>query len=597
MRVKQILCALAAAGFLTACSSGSDSSNPSATAPSHAGSSQSASAPASTAGAPAAPSSQALPEVVKMADRHHFSPDITADDFVTDVKVLGSDAFGGRKPGSPGATLTTNYLIAQFKRMGLQPGNHGQWLQAVPVVSTELTNTDVTLDMHAGQQNLPFAYRKDMIVATLQGKPKVSLDKSDVVFVGYGIDDPAQHWNDYKGVDVKGKTVVVLVNDPGYASGNPKLFKGRTMTYYGRWTYKYEEAARQGAAACLIVHATGAAGYPWSVVKNSWSGPQFDLPSSEDPAPRLPVAGWLTGDAARALFKAAGKSFDQLAKAAGRRGFKPVQLDATASITLDSRIGHFQSHNVLAKVPGSQYPDEAVIYSAHWDHLGTDPSLQGDQIYNGAVDNGTGVAALLELAGKFAAQKPAPKRSVLFAAVTLEESGLLGSKYYAAHPVFALDKTVADINMDALAPIGRAHNITVVGLGQSQLDDYLKAAVAMQNRHLSGEDSPEKGFYFRSDHFSFAKAGVPALDVESGEDLLEGGMKAGRAASADYTAHRYHTPADEYSDSWKLGGIIEDVQALYDVGHTLSDKHVFPAWSRDSAFRAKRVKMMQHSSK
>jgi Zn-dependent M28 family amino/carboxypeptidase len=547
---------------------------------------QQAPAPASAASAAAA-SSAAMPA-------HAFSPAIDAGDFAAHVQVLSSDAFGGREPGTQGEKRTTGYLIAQFKRMGLKPGNHGQWLQAVPVVSTELTNTGVTLDIAASGKQLPLAYRDDMIVGTLQGKPAVALKDSDVVFVGYGVDAPEDHWNDYKGLDVKGKTVIVLVNDPGFGDSDPALFKGRAMTYYGRWTYKYEEAARQGAAACFVVHDTAAAGYPWSVVQNSWSGPQFDLPASEDPAPRLAVAGWLTTDAARRLFKAAGKDFDALKAAADHRGFKPVELGATASIDLQSKIGHLESHNVLALQPGSTRPDEVVIYSAHWDHLGTDPSLKGDQIYNGAVDNGTGVAALLELAGAFAHQQPPPQRSVLFAAVTLEESGLLGSKYYAAHPVFPLARTVADINMDALAPIGRANNITVIGLGNSQLDDYLKAAVTLQGRRLSAEDEPEKGFYFRSDHFSFAKAGVPALDVESGEDLRDGGLAAGRAAAAGYTAHRYHNPADEYdAATWKLDGVMEDVQALYDVGRTLAAKTVFPQWSKDSAFRATREKMMQ----
>src|SRR5690625_3421794 len=466
------------------------------------GQQQPAQQPDSSASAPA-PAASAGP-----ATDHDFSADIHAGDFAAHVKVLASDAFGGRQPGTKGAKLTTDYLISQFKRMGLKPGNDGKWLQKVPVVSTNLTNTDVTLNVDADGKPLKLDYRKDMIVGTLQGKPGVSVKDSDIVFVGYGVDAPERDWNDYEGLDVKGKTVIVLVNDPGFGTGNDKLFDGRAMTYYGRWTYKYEEAARQGAAACFVVHQTEAAGYPWSVVEGSWSGPQFNLPMTEDSAPRMPVPAWITTDAARRLFAAAGKDFDKLKAAANKPGFEAVDLGATASINLESKIGHFDSNNVLAMVPGSEHPDEAVIYTAHWDHLGTDPTLKGDQIYNGAVDNATGVAALLELAGKFAHRKAPPKRSVLFTAVTLEESGLLGSKYYVEHPAFPLNKTVADINIDALAPIGRAKNITVVGLGNSQLDDYLKAAVALQDRTLSAEDSPEKGFYFRSDHFNFAKAGV-----------------------------------------------------------------------------------------
>ncbi|HET7267027.1 MAG TPA: M28 family metallopeptidase [Oleiagrimonas sp.] len=557
------------------------------------GQQQSAQSPASSTSAPTPATSTSSTASASVATDHDFSPAITADDFAAEVKVLASDAFGGRQPGTKGAKLTTDYLISQFKRMGLKPGNDGKWLQKVPVVSTNLTNTDVTLNVDTGDKQVKFDYRTDMIVGTLQGKPEVSLKDSDIVFVGYGVDAPERNWNDYKGVDVKGKTVIILVNDPGFGTGNDKLFDGRAMTYYGRWTYKYEEAARQGAAAAFVVHDTEAAGYPWKVVEGSWSGPQFNLPMTKDSAPRLPVAGWLTTDAARRLFAAAGKDFDKLKAAANKRSFDAVDLGATASIELKSKIDHFQSNNVLAMVPGSKHPEQAVIYTAHWDHLGTDPTLKGDQIYNGAVDNATGVAALLELAGKFAHQETPPERSVLFTAVTLEESGLLGSKYYVEHPVFPLDQTVADINIDALAPIGRAKNLTVVGLGNSQLDDYLKAAVALQDRTLSPEDSPEKGYYFRSDHFSFAKAGVPALYIDSGENLRDGGKKAGRAAIADYTAHRYHAPGDEYdAKTWKLDGVVEDLKALYQVGLKLADSNVFPDWAKDSPFRAKRQAMM-----
>lgn len=521
---------------------------------------------------------------------HAFSPEIDGADFAAHIKTLASDRFGGRAPGSEGERLTTDYLIAQFKRMGLEPGNHGQWLQEVPAVSTTLTNTSTKLDIDAGGKSVQFAYGTDYIAGTLEQKSAVDLAGSDIVFAGYGVDAPEYHWNDYAGLDVQGKTVIVLVNDPGWGNQDVSLFKGRAMTYYGRWTYKYEEAARQGAAACFVVHETEGAGYPWAVVENSWSGPQFALPLGKTSEPVLPVAGWLTTDAARRLFAAAGKDFDSLKAAADRRGFKAVPLAARASLQLRSRIGQIRSHNVLAMLKGSEAPDETVIYTAHWDHLGTDTRLEGDQIYNGAIDNATGVAALLEIAGAFAAQKPPPRRSVLFTAVTLEESGLLGSKYYVEHPVVPLATTVADINMDALPIIGPAHDMIVVGYGQSSLDNILGAATAAQGRHLTPNPKPEQGGYFRSDHLNFAKAGVPSLYAKGGDDLIEGGVEAGLAEALDYNRHRYHKPADNYDPDWDLRGVIQDVRALYAVGRELAGSRDWPEWAADSPFRAEREK-------
>ena len=518
-----------------------------------------------------------------------FSPAITPARFAAYEQAIASDRMEGRKPGTVGEARTTAYLVDEFKKLGLEPGNHGSWFQDVPYVSTVLDNKDVTLDVAEGGAVQHFANRTQMLAGTLQAKPQVALKDTDIVFVGYGIDAPQWQWNDYAGLDVKGKTVIVLVNDPGYATGDPKLFKGRTMTYYGRWTYKYEEAAREGAAACFIVHDTGAAGYPWTVLVNSGAGPQLSLPASEDPAPRLPVAGWLTTDAARTLFAKAGLDFDRLKAAAATRAFKPVTLAAKASITLDSTITHGVTRNVLGLIKGSTHPDEAIVYSAHWDHFGRDPKLQGHQIYNGAIDNGTGVAGLLTLAGAFAQQQPKPQRSVLFAAVTLEEAGLLGSQYYVAHPVFPLKKTVADINMDALDIIGPTKNMIVVGYGQSQLEDLLKGALAKQGRVATPESTPENGFYFRSDHFSFAKAGVPALDTLTGNDLVDGGTAAGDAALADYTAHRYHTTRDVYDPHWDFRGVAEDLGALYAIGRTLAGDDAWPQWSKDSEFRARRA--------
>ncbi|MEO8810844.1 MAG: M28 family peptidase [Rhodanobacter sp.] len=526
-----------------------------------------------------------------------LAPSMNATDFARFDKALASDAFGGRKPGTVGAQRTLDFLVAEFRRMGLQPGNHGSWFQTVPADSTLLLNGDVKLDVTAGNKHASFANETDMVVQTLQSKAQVDLNQSSIVFLGYGVDAPNWHWNDYRGVDVKGKTVIVLVNDPGFASGDSKLFNGRAMTYYGRWTYKYAEAARQGAAACFIVHTSdAAAGYPFSVLQNSNSGPQLSLPPSVDPAPRLPVAGWLTHAAATRLFAAAGKDFDQLAAAAAKPGFTPVPLEATASISLNNRISHFASKNVLAMVPGRDKPDEVVVYTAHWDHLGTDPSRKGHKVFSGAIDNGTGLSMLLEIADAFAHQKTPPQRSVLFFMPTLEESGLLGSQYYAAQPVFPLNKTVADIAVDALPIIGRAHDMTVIGKGQSQLEDMLADVLKSQGRVISPETTPENGFYFRSDHFNFARAGVPAMLASSGLDLLDGGETAGRKAAEDYTAHRYHTPNDVFNPHWDYSGILEDTQALYELGQHLSQAGVWPTWYADSPFKAKREKMMAASA-
>ena len=540
------------------------------------------------AATPAASASSPPPAVA-------LAPQINAADFAQFDKTLASDAFGGRKPGTVYEQRTTSWLVEQYKRMGLQPGNHGSWFQTVPTDSTQLLNTDVALDIAGNGKDTKLANHTDMMIETLQAKAAVDLKNSPVVFLGYGADAPNWQWNDYQGVDVKGKMVIVLVNDPGFATGDPKLFNGRAMTYYGRWTYKYAEAALKGAAACFIVHTSdAAAGYPWSVVQNSGSGVRLSLPSSVDPSPQLPVAGWLTRDAATRLFAAAGFDFDKLEKDAAKPGFKAVPLQVTASVSLRNKIDHIESHNVLAMVKGSRKPDEVVIYTAHWDHLGIDPKRKGHQVFSGAIDNGTGLTMLLELADAFAHQKTPPQRSVLFFTPTLEESGLLGSQYYAAKPVFPLDKTVADIAVDALPIIGLAHDMTVIGMGQSQLEDMLGAVLKTQGRVMSQETTPENGFYFRSDHFSFAKAGVPAMLASSGLDLLNGGKAAGQKAADDYTKHHYHTPDDVFNPNWDFAGILEDTQALYVLGQQLSEEGQWPQWYASSPFKAKRDAMMPH---
>src|SRR5690606_27324029 len=504
------------------------------------------------------------------ASDHAFKDAIDADDFAEHVRQLSSDEFGGRGPGTAGEDKTVEYIKAQFARIGLQPGNGSDWFQTVPMVETT-ADESTTLNLKVGGAEQVLKFGSDMVIGTRTGQAQVSVRDSPLVFVGYGVDAPEQEWNDYAGLDVKGKTVVMLVNDPGFHANDPKLFDGERMTYYGRWTYKFEEAARKGAAAALIVHDTEGASYGWDVVKNSWSGPQYDLPAKDDPAPRVPAQGWISGEAADALLKAAGQDLARLRAAANRRGFKPVPLDATLSMVLKSSSAEKSSRNVIGLLPGSEAPDEAIVYMAHWDHLGTHEGESGDNIYNGAVDNATGVAAILELAEAFRKAKTPPKRSILFLAVTLEESGLLGSKYYVAHPVVPLDKTVAVFNLDALSPVGKARDITVVGQGSSQLEDLLKPLLGGQKRRAVGETNTAAGYYFRSDHFNFAKAGVPALYLDSGTDLVEGGQAAGDTAGKDYTDHRYHKPGDHYdAATWKLDGIVQDLEVVASLGDTLA---------------------------
>ena len=513
----------------------------------------------------------------------HFSAEITAEDFAARLKKLSSDQFEGRQPGTIGERVTTAYIKDQFERIGLKPGNNGSWFQTVPMVQTTLQNAaEVKIKVKGTAGESEFGIGKDSVINSLNGSMDVSLKESPIVFAGYGVNAP--DWNDYANIDVKGKTVIVLVNDPGWGNNDPELFKGKALTYFGRWTYKYEEAARQGAAALFIVHETAGAGYPWQVVESGWSGPQLALRASEDPAPRLETAGWFSEEAATRLFASAGVDFAALKKSADLRGFKPVELDATLSVDYGSKVETTSSENVIGVLPGSERADEAIVYTAHWDHLGKDEKLKGDQIYNGAIDNATGVAGIMEIAEAFVHQPTPPKRSVVFAAVTLEESGLLGAQYYVAHSPYALDKTVADINIDALPINGPTKNVTVIGLGQSELDDYAEMAAKAQGRVISADESPERGHFFRSDHVNFARAGIPALYAMSGFDWVEGGEVAGRKAADDYTANRYHKPSDNYDPDWDYRGVIEDLDLFYAVGRKLADESTFPQWRPGSDF-------------
>ena len=538
--------------------------------------------------APAAAPEAATPP----AAAHTFTADITEADFADMVKALSSDEFEGRAPGSVGEEKTTAYLEAQMKRIGLQPGNNGSYFQDVPMVETTADEAATTMTLATAKGDHALKFGTDYVIGTRTGQTEVKLDASDMVFVGYGVDAPEQQWNDYAGQDWTGKTVVMFVNDPGFHAKDETLFGGNRMTYYGRWTYKFEEAARKGAAAALIVHDTAGASYGWDVVKNSWAGPQYDLPAKDDPEKRIPLQGWLSAEAARQLFADAGLDLDAAYASAGKRGFKPVPLKAKATVSLKSSITEKTSRNVIGVQPGATKPDEAVLYMAHWDHLGKHEGEEGDNIYNGAVDNATGVAGILEIAEAFAHQDPKPARSVVFVAVTLEESGLLGSKYYVAHPTFPMDKIAGVINLDAMSVGGKSRDFVVTGKGNSELEDMLKVYADQQGRVLTEEGNPAGGYYFRSDHFNFAKAGVPALYAKGGNDLLEGGVEAGKAASEEY-AKRYHQASDEMHEGWKLDGVVQDLQALYGVGKDLAVQDKWPNWYEGNPFKAARDTMMK----
>lgn len=510
---------------------------------------------------------------------------ITTEELSAYTETLASDDFEGRAPGSSGEEMTVAFLTEHFREIGLEPGNGESYEQEVPLVS--ITADEVSPLQVEGAS---YAYSDEYMAWTRRIVDETALDGSEMVFVGYGVVAPEYDWNDYEGLDVEGKTVIMLVNDPGFATGDSTFFKGREMTYYGRWTYKYDEAARQGAEAAFIVHETAPAGYPWEVVSGSWSGPQFDLDREEGTAELAAVEGWLHHDTALDLFQRAGRDYEALKAEAAQPDFEPVPLEQAASLEIQNEISRSASRNVIARLPGTERADEAVIYTAHWDHLGRDTTLEGDQIYNGAEDNATGTAALLELAEAFTEVEP--QRSVYFLAVTAEEQGLLGSAYYAENPIAPLEETAGVINMDALNVYGPTHDITVVGYGQSELEDYLEQAAREEDRVLRPDPEPEKGFYFRSDHFSFAQQGVPALYTDTGIESIEHGEDWMLQQSEQYTEERYHKPADEYDSSWNFEGMVEDLRLLFRVGHTLADTSDFPGWKEGSAFKSVREEAM-----
>jgi Zn-dependent M28 family amino/carboxypeptidase len=504
---------------------------------------------------------------------------ISDTDIREPLKVLASDEFEGRLPTTEGEKKTIDFLVSEFKKAGLKPGNGNSFLQKVELMQI---TADADMTMTIGDN--VFKYKEDMVASSKREQNTVSLENSELVFVGYGVNAPEYNWNDYEGLDVKGKTVVMLINDPGFENPNGGKFQGTTMTYYGRWSYKYEEASRQGAAGAIIVHETAPASYGWSVVANSWSGPQYGLVSKDKGASRVAVEGWLTLDAAKKVFSDAGLNFDE-EKANAMKGPYNKAMDIAASVTVKNTFKKSESNNVIATLEGSEMPNEHVIYTAHWDHLGKDESKEGDQIYNGAHDNATGTAAILAMAQAYGELTPTPKRSVSFLVVTAEEQGLLGSKYYASNPVIPIENTVANINMDAMNVLGKTKNVAVVGMGKSEMEDYLKSAASKQGRTLTQEDRPEAGYYYRSDHFSFAKQGVPALYAEGGNEPADEETAKYRKRMNVIVTGCYHQVCDEYREDWDLSGIVQDTQMLFDVGVNVSNAEAWPKWNESSEFQ------------
>jgi len=522
-------------------------------------------------------------------------PKIDQHKLLEHIRVLSSDEYEGRAPGTKGEELTVKYLQDQFKQLNLKPGNpDGTYLQKVPLVG--ITGTEAKpLTLAKGGKKHAFKWSNDVVAWTKHVTDGAAVDNSEVIFAGYGVEAPEFNWNDFKDVDVTGKTILVLVNDPAVPDPadptklDPKTFKGDAMTYYGRWTYKFEEGARKGAAAIFVIHETVPAGYPFSVVQGNLRE-KFDLVTPDKNMSRANIEGWITLDAARKILALGGQDFDALKKRARTREFKPVDLGLKASIAVKNTLRTIDSQNVVAKLEGSdpQLKDEYVVYSAHWDHLGIGAPVNGDKIYNGALDNASGVATVLEIAREFTQIQPQPKRSILFLMVTAEEQGLLGSEYYATTPLYPLNKTVANINIDGVNQWGRTKDFTVIGMGASDLDDYLKTAASEQGRVLRPDPEPEKGFYYRSDHFNFAKQGVPALDPDAGIDFIGKDPSYGKTKRDEYTEKDYHAPSDEVKPDWDLSGAADDAELLLAVGYRVANAATMPAWKPGNEFKAKR---------
>jgi Zn-dependent M28 family amino/carboxypeptidase len=525
---------------------------------------------------------------------------ITPDGLLAHIKVLASDEFEGRAPGTKGEDLSVKYITDQFKKIGLKPGNpDGTYTQEVPLAGIK---SEPRMSFVVGDKTMNLKYPDDFVASSARLQPEIQIEKSDLVFVGYGVVAPEYGWDDYKNVDVRGKTLLMLIGDPPVPDPkdpsklDDKMFKGKAMTYYGRWTYKYEIAAQKGAAAAIIIHETEPAAYPWQVVRSSWSKENFELDNPNKNMDAVSARSWITLEVAKKLFADSGENFDDLKKSAMTKGFRPVVLNAKANIAIKQQLRSFKSHNVIGKLEGSdsKLRDEYIIYTAHWDHLGRHPELQGDQIFNGAIDNASGVASVIELAAAFMKINPPPKRSVLFTATTAEEAGLLGAKFYAEHPLYPLQKTLADINLDSMNVWGKARDIEDLSLGFSTLDDLLAAAAKQQGRTAIPDSRPDKGKIYRADNFEFSKAGLPSLYVGKGEHLLSRPETA-PLKSDEYDSTDYHQVTDEVRPDWDLSGAVQDVQLLFEVGYEVANGDKFPDWKPRSEFKAKRDSMLNNS--
>ena len=523
---------------------------------------------------------------------------ITADGLLAHIKALSSDEFEGRAPGSNGEEKSINYIADQFKRIGLKPGNpDGSYFQEVPLAG--ITSAPV-MAFTVGGKDIQLNFPDDYVASSARLQSEIKIEDSDIVFVGYGVVASAYGWDDFKDVDVRGKTVLMLINDPAIPDAkdpsklDDKMFKGRAMTYYGRWSYKYEIAAKKGAAAAVIIHETVPAASPYSVVRTSWSKENFELDAADKNMSAVSVRSWITLDVAKKLLADSGQDFDALKKEALKKEFRPVPLSAKASVTLKQTIRSLKSHNVVGKWEGSdpKLKDEWVIYSAHWDHLGRHSELQGDQIFNGAIDNASGVASMLAIAGAWTKLNPAPRRSVLFMATTAEEAGLLGAKFYAQHPFYPMDKTLADINLDTMNVWGKARDVEDISFGFSTLDDLLADAAKRQGRAAIPNSRPEKGNIYRADNFEFSKVGLPSLYIGKGEHLLSRPNDAPLRAD-EFDLKDYHQVTDEVKPDWDLSGAVQDTQLVFEVGYQVANGDKFPEWKSGNEFKAKRDAMMK----
>jgi Zn-dependent M28 family amino/carboxypeptidase len=524
---------------------------------------------------------------------------ITPDGLLAHIKILASDEFEGRAPGTKGEELSVKYISDQFKQIGLKPGNpDGSYVQEVPLAGIK---SEPRMSFTVGDKTTELKYPDDFVATSGRLQPEIKVNNSDVVFVGYGIVAPEYGWDDYKDANVRGKTILMLINDPAIPDPkdpsklDDKMFKGKAMTYYGRWTYKYEIAAQKGAAAAVIIHETGPAAYPYSVVKTSWAKENYEIDAPNKNKDAVEVRSWITLDATKKLLADCGQDFDGLKKSAITKEFRPVALNAKANIDIKQQIHSFKSHNVIGKLDGSdpKLQDQYVIYTAHWDHLGRHPELQGDQIFNGAIDNASGVASIIQLAGAFTKLNPPPKRPVLFMATTAEEAGLLGAKFYAEHPPYPLEKTLADINIDTVNPWGKTRDIEDLSNNNSTLDDLLAAAAKRNGRVMAPNSQPEKGSFYRADHFEFSKLGVPVLYTGGGKDFIGKPANFGQQEKDDYTAHNYHQVSDEVDPNWDLSGAVQDIDLLFEVGYQVANDDKFPEWKSDTEFKAKRDAMLK----